>query len=168
MCRSLRTLTKWSSTHMHSVSRQLAVLGLRQATLRVAIVWLGDLLSRHLHQEAAMMDPASSSFSLSMLCRWALILGSNCPWQGTKQQITGNVRGQILALGPISVRRNGFLRQRSVKVSFALSDSNSRRIAGQLKMATLHTIHDGGRGSSPSGVIVQLSTQSLKVLHNLC
>ena len=43
--------------------------GLKQATFKVAVVWFGDLLSGHLHHEAAAIKFAGKSFSFSMLRR---------------------------------------------------------------------------------------------------
>jgi hypothetical protein len=67
--RSLRTLTKWSSTRIRLVRSLLAVSRLRQATFRVAVVWLGDLFSGRLHHDAETIEPSSRPFSCSMLRR---------------------------------------------------------------------------------------------------
>jgi hypothetical protein len=77
--------------------------------------------------------------------------------------MTGKVQGHIWALGLISESRKGFLVHKSTKLSLEVSVLNSSSIAGWPNVATLQTVHEGGRGSLPSGMSVQLSTQSLKV-----
>jgi hypothetical protein len=51
------------------VKRWLMVFRFKHATLRVAVDWSGVLLSGHLHQDAAEMEPSVRSFSYSMLQR---------------------------------------------------------------------------------------------------
>ena len=75
----------------------------------------------------------------------------------------GKVQGWIRAFGPISDRRKVFLLHKLTKPSLEAADSNSSNNAGLSKMDTLQTVWDGGGGSSPSGVVVQLSIQLLNV-----
>ena len=124
---------------------------------------MGDLFSGRIHHDAEAIDPSSRSLSCSMLHRWALLLGSKLPLQGTNRKIMGNVRGRMHAFGLISASRKAFLLHMLIKFSLEAADLNSSSIAGLSKMETLRIARDGGGGSSPSGVIVQLSIQSLNV-----
>ena len=67
--KSLRTLTRWSSMQIRLVRSLLAVSGLRHATFKVAVAWLGDLFSGCLHHDANTIEPSTKSFSLSILRR---------------------------------------------------------------------------------------------------
>src|ERR1700720_4439367 len=77
------------------------------------------------------------------------------------------VQGRMRAFGLISWRRKGFLSHILTKLSLDAADSNSTSSAGLSKMETLRTVRDGGGGTSPSGVVVKLSIQSLKVWRRL-
>ena len=70
------------------VSIWFAASGLEQATLSVAVVWLGDLLSGCLHQEAAIIELAGRSFSFSILWRCSSDDGLKGPLQGMNLKIT--------------------------------------------------------------------------------
>ena len=67
--KSLRTVTRWSSTRIRPVRSLLAVSGLRHATFKVAVAWLGDLFSGRLHHDANTIEPSTKPFSLSILRR---------------------------------------------------------------------------------------------------
>ena len=62
--------------------------GFAHATLSVAVVWLGDLLSGCLHHEAATTELGGRSFSLLRLQRFSSRLGSKGPLHGMKRKIT--------------------------------------------------------------------------------
>ena len=71
---------------MRPVSIWFAASGLEQATLSMAVAWLGDLLSGHLHQEAAVIELAGRSFSISILHRCSSDDGSKGPLQGDESE----------------------------------------------------------------------------------
>ena len=162
MHKSLCMFTRWSSTWIQPVRSWLTASGLVHATFRVAVAWLGDLLSGCLHQDTEAIKPSAKSFSCSMFCRWSLLLGSNWPWQGTKQKIMKKVWGQIHAFRLISVRRKVFLSHSLTKLSLEAVDLNSSSRAGLLKIDMLWIVQDMGGGSLLSGVTMQLSIQLLK------
>ena len=58
-------VTKWSSIWIRPVKRRLAASGLAHKTFSVAVFWLGDLLSGHLHQTANTMESGGISFLAS-------------------------------------------------------------------------------------------------------
>ena len=66
----------------------LATSGFAHATFKVAVDWLGDLLSGHLHHDAATMEFGGRSFSLSILRRFSLRLGLKGSLHGTNRKIT--------------------------------------------------------------------------------
>ena len=123
--------------------RMLATSGLIQATFSVAMVWLGDLLSGHLHHEAVAIKFAGRSFSFSMLQRCSSRLRSKDPVQGTNWQITAYERGHICALGLILLSRSASLSIISTKSFLDSSESNSSNMAGRSKINTLQTARDG-------------------------
>jgi hypothetical protein len=149
---------------MHPVRKRLADSGLRHATFKVAVDWLGDLLSGCLYQDAANIEPSGMLFYCLMLRRWVSLVGSNRPWQDTKRKMIAKVRDQIFALRLIWVRRDGLFSHILVKFVLAVVDSNSKSRAGMLKMAMLWTAWEGGYGGSPFGVVAILLSVSIQLL----
>ena len=98
--------------------------GVAYTTLSVAVVWLGDLLSGHLHHKAATIELGRRSFSLLRFRRFSLRLGSKGPLHGTNRKITAKVRGRIRALGPNSLSRKLLLSIISVNLSLDSAESN--------------------------------------------
>jgi hypothetical protein len=127
------------------------VLGSAQSTLRVAVVWPGDLRLGRLHQLAEMIEPALASFSVSNSRRCSVLEGSKVPLQGTKWKITEKARGRMRAEGSIRPRIDGLFKHRSLNFSFSSGDSNSISRAGRSKRQILRIALEEGGSMTRSG-----------------
>ena len=161
---SFRTEIRWLSMWTHPVRRRLAMSGLIQATFKVVVVWLGNLLSGHLHREAVDIEFAGKLFSFSILHRCSWRLGSKGPVQGMNRKITAKVRSRICALWLILLSRSVSLSIISAKRFLDSAESNLSNMAGRSKIDTLWTARDCAGGGCPSAItgVVHLSIQPLK------
>ena len=92
--RSLWAEMTWPSTEIFSHRRWLADSGEEQEILSEAVVWVGDLWSRHFSQEAEMIAPGGRLLSVSMVLREVGSEGLKSPLQGTNLRM----RLKVLAL----------------------------------------------------------------------
>ena len=112
----------------HSVRSRLAVLGVAQRTLTLAVFWPGECLSGFLIHITTTIAPLSRLWSASIVHSWVSSSGEKEPLHGTNFITTWYMHGWIFTVLQIHLSRLLFL-QYVLKRSVYSFDSNLSSIA---------------------------------------